>query len=368
MAGEIAAASRPDVKSLAATELAAAFREWGEPAYRLRQLLDGLYRRRATEWGQLTDLPRRLRERLAERFTLQPLALERLQREPDGATKFLWRLPDGEHIESVLLPANPALYGEGSDRRTLCVSTQVGCGFGCRFCASGLGGLRRNLLPFEIVEQVLAAERWRADQTAEPRPGRLIDNLVIMGMGEPFANYERVLAALRILNAPWGGSIGARRITVSTCGLPHQIRRFAQEPEQFRLAISLHGAADAVRSRIMPVNKRYPLAELLEACREYRRRKGKLLTLEYILIRGVNDAPDQAARLARIARELRAKVNLIPYNPVPGLAWERPEPDRQKAFLHRIRAAGAAATLRREKGASIQAACGQLRLRAETEP
>ncbi|MCD6340119.1 MAG: 23S rRNA (adenine(2503)-C(2))-methyltransferase RlmN [Verrucomicrobia bacterium] len=368
MAGEIAAASRPDVKSLAATELAAAFREWGEPAYRLRQLLDGLYRRRATEWGQLTDLPRRLRERLAERFTLQPLALERLQSEPDGATKFLWRLPDGEHIESVLLPANPALYGEGSDRRTLCVSTQVGCGFGCRFCASGLGGLRRNLLPFEIVEQVLAAERWRADQTAEPRPGRLIDNLVIMGMGEPFANYERVLAALRILNAPWGGSIGARRITVSTCGLPHQIRRFAQEPEQFRLAISLHGAADAVRSRIMPVNKRYPLAELLEACREYRRRKGKLLTLEYILIRGVNDAPDQAARLARIARELRAKVNLIPYNPVPGLAWERPEPDRQKAFLHRIRAAGAAATLRREKGASIQAACGQLRLRAETEP
>ena len=192
-------------------------------------------------------------------------------------------------IESVLIPASPALYGEPSDRHTLCVSTQVGCAYGCKFCASGLDGWKRDLGVEEIVNQVLAVERL------EGGGGRMINNLVIMGMGEPLANYENLLQALRILNAPWGGHLGARKITVSTSGLAPQIRRLADEPQQFRLAVSLHGATDQTRGRLMPINKKYPLKELAAACDYYQRKKGRMITLEYILIAGVNDALDQAA-------------------------------------------------------------------------
>src|SRR5260221_14221689 len=256
----------------------------------------------------------------------------------DITQKLLWKLADGAFIESVWIPANPALYGEASDRHTLCVSTQVGCAYGCKFCASGLDGWKRNLAPNEIVEQVLAIERWneresKADsretsaEASGPRPStfdtRLINNLVIMGMGEPLANYENLLKALRILNAPWGGGIGARKITISTSGLVPQIRRLADEPEQFRLAISLHGATELVRQRIMPVNRKYPLSELTAACEYYQRNKGRMITFEYILIAGVNDALDQVKPLAALAQRLHAQVNLIPYNLVEGLSWER---------------------------------------------
>lgn len=339
---------------------------WGEPAFRAVQLAIWLYTRRATTWDAMTNVPENLRKRLSRHFTLKTLKLVTHQGGADTTQKFLWRLPDGALIESVLIPANPALYGEASDRVTLCVSTQVGCAYGCKFCASGLNGWKRNLRPFEIVEQVLATERWHAAQNPAPADqGRLVDNLVIMGMGEPLANYDHLLKALRILNASWGGGIGARRITISTCGLAPEIRRLATEPEQFGLAISLHGATDEVRDQLMPVNQRYPLAELIPACEEYAVNKGRMVTLEYILIRGVNDGLDQVEPLAAIAQRLHAKVNLIPYNQVEGLPWERPDEVVQEAFLAALEAQDVRATLRREKGHDIDAACGQLRLKTE---
>ena len=372
-----------DIKSQTREELQSRFQEWGEPAYRVEQVLGWLYARRATTWEAMTNVPKALREKLARHYTLHRVELVRKQGSDDTTRKFLWRLEDHALIESVLIPANPALYGEASDRHTLCVSTQVGCAYGCKFCASGLDGWKRNLRVEEIVEQILAVERWAADeatpgvgdpgsveqpggkpQTTE-RGSRSIDNLVIMGMGEPLANYENLMKALRILNAPWGGGIGARRITISTSGLAPQIRRLADEPLQFRLAISLHGASDEVRNRIMPVNRKYPLAELAAAAEYYLQKKDRMITLEYILIAGVNDDLEQAKPLARLAQRLKAKVNLIPYNRVEGLAWERPAEAAQEAFLAALEHQQVAATLRREKGHDIDAACGQLRLKTE---
>ncbi|MGB0579185.1 MAG: 23S rRNA (adenine(2503)-C(2))-methyltransferase RlmN, partial [Limisphaerales bacterium] len=264
---------------------------------------------------------------------------------------------DGAMVESVLIPANPALYGEASDRHTLCVSTQVGCAYGCRFCASGLDGWKRNLETSEIIEQVMAVEREAEGE------GRLVNNLVIMGMGEPLANYDNLVKALKILNAEY--NLGARKITVSTSGLVPQIRQLADEPHQFRLAISLHGATDEVRSRIMPVNRKYPLKELASACDYYQAAKGRMITFEYILIAGVNDELDQVLPLARLSRRLHAKVNLIPYNKVDGLPWERPSEEQQDAFATALEREGVTSTLRREKGHDIDAACGQLRLKTE---
>lgn len=356
-----------DIRSLTREELLAALAAWGQPAYRADQILEWLYRHHAADWSVMSNLPRTLRERLRERFPLTQLELVRVQGAADTTRKFLWRLSDGALIESVLIPANPALYGDPSDRHTLCVSTQVGCAYGCRFCASGLAGWKRNLLPHEIVEQVTAVERWHRSTADAARPDRLVDNLVIMGMGEPLANYDNLVRALRILNAPWGGGIGARRITISTSGLVPGIRKLADEPEQFRLAISLHGATDEVRNRLMPVNRKYPLADLVAALEYYQQRKGRMLTFEYILISGINDGLDQVPPLAALARRLHAKVNLIPYNPVQGLPWQRPDPAHCERFLLALKRAGIPATLRREKGTDIDAACGQLRLRTLQE-
>lgn len=359
---------RCDVKSQTLEELQEQFQKWECPTYRVTQLLDWLYRRRAAAWDDMTNLPRSLRDQLRQAFSLEVLALVRKQGAADSTQKFLWKLADGSFIESVLIPANPALYGDASDRHTLCVSTQVGCAYGCKFCASGLEGWKRNLGVHEIVEQVLAVERWHAAQLGKDASvDRLVNNLVIMGMGEPLANYENLLKALEILNAPWGGGIGARKITVSTSGLAPQIRRLADEPFQFRLAISLHGATDEVRGKIMPVNRKYPLSELTSACEYYQSRKGKMITLEYILIRDINDSLDQTKPLADLARRLNAKVNLIPYNKVEGLPWERPDEAAQDAFHAALTNRGVTATLRREKGHDIDAACGQLRLRTERE-
>jgi 23S rRNA (adenine2503-C2)-methyltransferase len=368
------------IKSLTRDELAATLTGWALPAYRVDQVLEWIYRQRAATWDEMTNLPRALRERLAGQFDLNPQALMRVQGARDTTAKLLWRLGDGSFIESVLIPANPALYGEGSDRHTLCISTQVGCAYGCKFCASGLKGWKRNLTPDEMVEQILAVERWgraslRAEDlnsdapesAAQPVGSRVVDNLVVMGMGEPLANYDNLLKALRILNAPWGGGIGARKITVSTSGLVPQIRQLADEPLQFQLAVSLHGATDEVRSRIMPVNRKYPVAELVAACEYFVSQKGRMITLEYILIAGINEALEQAEHLAALARRLRAKVNLIPYNPVEGLPWSRPPEDQCEAFCAVLERRGIPATLRREKGGDIDAACGQLRLRVENE-
>lgn len=382
-----------DIKSLLLEELQVQFKEWSEPAYRVSQLTEWLYKRRASSWDEMSNLPKTLREKLKAHFTFFPLELARKQGSRDTTQKFLWKLQDGQFIESVLIPANPALYGEDSDRHTLCVSTQVGCAYGCKFCASGLEGWKRNLEPEEIVEQVIAVERWAAAESVQssvtsihseptdfPKSSlktehrllntekpRLISNLVIMGMGEPLANYENLLKALRIVNAPWGGGIGARKITISTSGLAPQIRKLADEPLQFRLAISLHGATDEVRQKIMPVNRKYPLKELTAACEYYQKQKGKMITLEYILIAGVNDGLDQTGPLADLAHRLHAKVNLIPYNKVEDLPWVRPTDEAQDAFLAALEKYKVIATLRREKGHDIDAACGQLRLKTERE-
>src|SRR5205814_550813 len=234
-----------------------------------------------------TDLPQLLRERLASSFTVGNLETVRVLGSRDTTRKFLLRLNDGSLIESVLIPASPALYGGRSDRRTICISTQVGCAYGCKFCASGLEGFTRNLRANEIVDQIIAIEQ---------ESGEKIENVVFMGMGEPLANFENVLRAIRIVNAPWGLAIGARRITVSTSGLAPQIRKLAGEPLQIRLAISLHGATNEVRNQIMPINRRYNLETLLSACDYYVARSKQRLTFEYILIADVNDS-DQQARL-----------------------------------------------------------------------
>ena len=362
-----------DIKSQSFEELQAQFKAWDEPSYRLTQLLNWLYERRAKNWQEMSNLPKTLRDKLAAHYALDTLELVRKQGSWDTTQKFLWRLKDHSLIESVLIPASPALYGEPSDRHTLCVSTQVGCAYGCKFCASGLEGWKRNLGPEEIVEQVLSVERCRQETVEDGQAdspannGRLVSNLVIMGMGEPLANYDNLLKALAILNAPWGGGIGARKITISTSGLAPQIRKLADEPLQFRLAVSLHGATDKVRIRIMPVNRKYPLSELISACEYFQQKKGKMITMEYILIAGVNDGLEQIKPLAKLALRLNGKVNLIPYNKVEGLPWERPDKEMQEAFLSALEKQKVTATLRREKGHDIEAACGQLRLKTERE-
>ncbi len=353
--------SKPSIKSLALDELIQHFATKGDSAYRAKQVMAWLYDKRVTSFEAMTDLPAATRASLAADFTFVRPETVRVVGSHDTTRKFLFRLADGNLIESVLIPASPALYGETSDRRTACVSTQVGCAYGCKFCASGLDGFSRNLDAWEIVDQLLAVEE---------ASGERIDNIVFMGMGEPLANLTNLLRAIRIINAPWGLEIGARHITISTSGLAPQIRRLANEPTQFRLAISLHGATDEVRDQIMPVNRKYNLATLLAACDEYVAQKKRLM-FEYILIAGVNDSDEQAHRLAEHTLRLSAKVNLIPYNTVEGLEWSRPSRNRQESFLRVLREHGAVATLRREKGHDINAACGQLRLqtkRAEDQP
>jgi 23S rRNA (adenine2503-C2)-methyltransferase len=342
-----------DLLSLTKEELAAELERHDQPRYRAAQLCNWLYARRATDFKQMTDLPESLRTRFGADYTLRPLRKIRETGSHDSTRKFLFQLQDGQLIETVLIPASPALYGERSDRRTVCISSQVGCAYGCKFCASGLDGFKRNLSPGEIVAQFLAAEELS---------GEKISNIVFMGMGEPFANYENLMQAVAILNAPWGLGVGARKMTVSTSGLVPRIREFADQPLQIRLAISLHGATDEVRAKIMPINRRYPLGELMAACEYYRSRKVQHLTFEYILIRGLNDTEDQARALAGHARRLEAKVNLIPYNQVQSLDWERPTAAVQERFLNFLKRQSVSATLRREKGHDIAAACGQLRL------
>ena len=354
----VATNTKIDIKALQFQELELKVRELGEPLYRARQIADWLYQKRIQSFDEMTDLPREFRNRLAGQFDFSKINILRVLGSRDTTRKFLFRLSDDSLIETVLIPASPALYGSRSDRRTLCVSTQVGCAYGCKFCASGLEGFSRNLKPNEIVDQIIAVEREN---------GEKIDNIVFMGMGEPLANFENVMGAIGIINAPWGLGIGARRITVSTSGRAPQIRKLADEPLQIRLAISLHGATDEVRDQIMPINRRYNIETLLSACDYYTSRKKQRLTFEYILIASVNDSDEQARLLARHAKRLSAKVNLIPYNTVHGLPWTRPSQDRQEAFLSILRERGVAATLRREKGHDIDAACGQLRLQTKRE-
>ncbi len=338
-----------DVKSLDRTGLAEALESLGEPGYRTGQLVRWLYGRGATDFEQMTDLPEALRRELAGRFSLSFPALVRRQvSAADGTRKYLWRLGDGATVESVGLPAG--------SRLTVCLSTQVGCAMGCAFCATGRAGFVRNLLPGEIADQVTAVARDF---------GTRATNAVAMGQGEPFANYDATLAAFRFLNAKDGAGIGARHLTVSTSGVIPGIRRLASEPEQFTLAVSLHSAVQSTRDSLMPGARRWPLLELREALAAYVETTGRRVTFEYALIDGANDTEAELQALLRFCAGLLCHVNLIPVNAVPGSALARSSKQRVERFRHALQSAGVEASVRVERGADIDAACGQLRQRCE---
>ena len=339
--------------------------DWNLPAgqaYREKQIRDWVLKRFVSSYEEMTDLSAPLRADLSTRFRLRAAEPVKIQGSEDTTRKFLWKLGDGSMVESVLIPATVGSSGRRSTRLTLCVSSQVGCAYGCRFCASGIDGWRRHLTTAEIVGQVIEAARIA---------GRRPDNLVFMGMGEPLANLPNLLPALELLISPTGIGMGARHVTISTSGLAPQIEELARHPLQFRLALSLHAASDEIRDKIMPVNRRYPLDRLLAACDTFVRAKNKQIYFEYILLAGVNDDPNQARLLAQHARRLHAKVNLIPYNKVEGLPYERPTEPAIRLFCQTLLQSGIRATVRREKGHDIDAACGQLRLKeiqAESKP
>jgi len=360
--------AKPPLTGETLDSLTERLRAHGEPAFRAKQVLDWLYKKRARSWDEMTNLPKPLRTWLADTFELMPAALVLNRQSEDVTDKLLLELGDGSLIETVIIRAPQEGVGVEHSRKTICISTQVGCAMGCVFCASGLAGLKRDLNAGEIVAQLLQVCYREDARTPRARMELAsFDNIVVMGMGEPLANYDQLIRALTILNADWGLGFGARRITISTSGLVPKILKLAEEPLGFRLAISLHGVTDEVREKIMPVNKAYPLAKLVPAIREFTAKHGRMVTLEFILIEDVNDALPQAEKLRDLARDLHAHVNLIPYNTVAGLPWKRPSLTRQERFADVLRAARVSVTLRREKGHDIDAACGQLRLRTEKE-
>jgi 23S rRNA (adenine2503-C2)-methyltransferase len=332
-----------DIKDLTLDELKAALAALDVPGYRAVQVFDWIYKKGVDRFEAMTNLPAALREKLEGSFTIGRLELEAVTRAGDGTEKYLFLLPDGLGIESVLIPSG--------QRRTLCLSTQAGCKFRCAFCASGRHGFFRDLTASEIVGQALFLKDNLEVRTT---------NIVFMGMGEPLDNFEQVGRAIAILNAPEGLGLAARRMTVSTVGIIPGIERFKQLGLQVNLSISLHAADEAKRSRLLPVNKIYPLAGLIAAAEDYLRCGGRKITLEYVLLKGVNDTAADAEGLARIARRLRAKVNVIPYSPVDGFGFETPDPGRARQFVQALEAKGVSVTLRDSKGRDIQAACGQL--------
>lgn len=332
--------------------------DFGAPAFRAGQIWNWTAHRLATDWAHMTNLPATFREALREQCDLIALEVCERQPSPDGVTKYLLACRDGERIESVLILSH--------NRQTLCVSTQAGCAFRCAFCASGALGLARDLEAGEIVAQVYAAARdLRAAPNAAPdaRP----ENLVFMGMGEPLANYENTLRAIRVLNAPDGLTIGARRMTISTCGVVPGIRRLAGEGLQIELSVSLHAPDDALRSSLMPVNARWPLAELLAACADYTAQTGRIITFEYTLVRGLNDQPHHAEKLVRLLRPYHCRVNLIPLSPVDSFDGQTPDPDTCTRFQSILEQARINTTLRHSRGRQADAACGQLRLRRRSD-
>ncbi|HEY9155423.1 MAG TPA: 23S rRNA (adenine(2503)-C(2))-methyltransferase RlmN [Opitutaceae bacterium] len=343
-------------------------RERGEPAFRAKQILDWLYKKRVRSWDEMSNLSKPLRAWLADTFELLPATLVLNRQSHDVTDKLLLELGDRSLIETVIIRAPQEGVGVDHSRKTICISTQVGCAMACAFCASGLAGFKRDLSAGEIVAQLLQV-CYREDALTPRAHAELasFDNIVVMGMGEPLANYDALIKALTILNAEWGLGFGARRITISTSGLVPKILQLAEEKLGFRLAISLHGATDEVREKIMPVNRAFPLAKLLPAVKTFSEKHGRMVTLEFILIEEINDTLEQAEKLRDIAQDLHAHVNLIPYNTVEGLPWKRPSLTRQDRFADILRDAGISVTLRREKGHDINAACGQLRLKTEKE-
>lgn len=324
-------------------ELIELFRQDGLPVYRARQVFAWVYERGIDSFERMTDIPRALREDLAGRWRFAQLHEIKRLSSGDGTEKFLLGLSDGAAIEAVSIPSRGRMTG--------CLSTQVGCKYACVFCASGSGGFVRDLTAAEIVQQALFLHRRHR-----------LTHIVFMGMGEPFDNYECFMKAVRIINDPHGLHIGARRITVSTSGVIPGIQRLSREGLQVELSVSLHAADSRLRSRLMPINKKYPLEGLLEACRDYYKTTNRQITFEYVLIEGINTGPESVHKLAGVLKGMDAKVNLIPYNPVASYAGARAQRDTLKRFKDGLSKEGIVATERVSRGSDIKAACGQLRM------
>ena len=340
---------------LSLDELQNLFQSWGEPPYRAKQVWGRLYQKLAASYDEMTELSRALRKKLAQETVIGRLTPRAEQRSSDGQTrKLLFVLPDGAQVESVLMSYER--------RRTTCISTQAGCAMNCSFCATGQGGFQRNLTSGEIIEQVL----FFARELAISNPQSPISNIVFMGMGEPFANYDQVVAAVRRLNDPQGFNLGARRMTVSTVGLVQGIRKLASEDIQINLAVSLHAATDELRNQLVPINKRYPLSEIISAVREYIERTHRRVSFEWALIEGVNDTPEQAHALAQLIKGMLCHVNLIPLNPTSGYPGAASTRERIAAFRSILESANIPNTLRLRRGIDIQAGCGQLRQRVNS--
>jgi len=348
------AATRRPLLDETPESLRAWFASIGERGFRADQVLNWVYERGATAFDDMTNVSKPLRARLAGTFDLFSATVLRRAASGDGTVKLLLQWPDGATTECVMIPAQR--------RWTACISSQVGCPVGCRFCASGLDGLERNLTPAQIIEQAL---RVGAEAVAA---GGKLTNVVFMGLGEPLANYDAVLRAVRTLNADWGLNVGARKITFSTVGLPKQMRRLADAGLQLNLALSLHAPTDALRRELIPWAEKIPLRELVEACRYYFEQTGREITLEYILLAGVNDQPQHAAQLARFAEQCRCNVNLIRYNGVEGLPYRRPTGESAYAFQTLLRERGVNTRIRTSRGLDIDAACGQLRRKEMNAP
>jgi 23S rRNA (adenine2503-C2)-methyltransferase len=350
----------PDFFGRTQEELAELLRlEFPEEApFRAAQIYEWLYSRRARTFAEMTNLPRALQRALEERFAIPSLVTQHVSESADGTKKFLFGLTDGRSIETVLIPSE--MRGERMPRRTLCVSTQVGCPLDCKFCATASLKLKRNLTTAEILLQIFEVERVTGDA---------VTNLVFMGMGEPMLNYENLVRALRIITDPKTEMLGARRVTVSTSGIPDAIRNFASEGLNVKLALSLHATTNDLRTRLMPINKRYPLEEVLSAMESYYKTTGRPVTYEYIVFDGLNDTAADAARLAKIARRVPSRVNIIPFHPIDfthptGFAAElRPASTAAfDRFIALLRKAGVTALVRTSSGKDIEAACGQLAL------
>ncbi|MDP2652556.1 MAG: 23S rRNA (adenine(2503)-C(2))-methyltransferase RlmN [Candidatus Omnitrophota bacterium] len=336
---------KQDIRNLSFEELCGVLASSGQPVFRARQIFEWIYKKGAEDFDAMKNLPSELRAELKDRFVLARPEVAQELVSGDKTRKMLFDLPDREKVETVLIPT--------PERATVCVSTQAGCKFGCRFCASGIGGWQRNLTSAEILSQILYAKK-----KAQDRP---LSHIVFMGTGEPLDNYDNVFKAIRIINSAEGLNIAARRITVSTCGVIPQIRRMAKEGIQIELAISLHGYSDESRRVLMPVNKKYPMHDLIAACREYFQATKRQITFEYILIPGVTCTPEAAGALGQLLKGIVCKMNLIPYNPVKEFDHNPPTRTEISRFKQELLRHGVHATVRTPRGRDVNAACGQLR-------
>ena len=335
---------KQEIKSMTLPQLQAALSELGEPKYRAKQVYTWLHRG-AGSFAEMTDLSKALREKLEEAFFLSvPAVVRKQESRLDGTVKYLWRLSDGNCVETVLMR-----YHHGN---TVCISSEVGCPMGCAFCASTIGGLVRRLTPGEMLDEVLFTQL---------DSGQEISNIVLMGIGEPLDNYDNVLRFLQLVNSPEGMNIGMRHISLSTCGIVPKILQLAEENLQLTLSVSLHAPNDEIRARIMPVDRRWPVAELMEACRTYYAKTGRRISFEYAMIRDVNDSPETAGELIRLLRGLPAHVNLIPLNNVEESPLKPSERQTVQRFQALLEQKGIPCTVRRTLGSDIDASCGQLR-------